>query len=279
MKRKLLAALGAALLGISLLTGVCAAEETEAVSETEQETEELKTIGEEEEDALEIVMSNETGKTVKEFYVKKADEEEFGENLLKEDDAVADQEKRILYISVKEEEEETETETETETEAQTGDEPGDEPGDGQEPVKYGMKLVFDDETAVELHDVECEDMEEASVKLEGEVAYLVYASLKDKEEKNTLEAEKALYEEQKAAGETDYGETYYEDTYYEDTYYDDSYYADEPSYEEPSYEEPSYEEPSYEEPSYEEPSYEEPSYEEPAPADGGENCLVGGLMN
>lgn len=138
---------------------------TTAESETEPATEpELKIIGQEMKgDMVHIVaLTNETGKNITEFSVKKASEEEYPENMLS-DGSFEDNEERILYYEGK---------------------------DGE----YTVKIVFDDDSEAELHAFPLADIEEGTIKLEGDTAYLVYMSRAEKSEVNTKDDEQKLAE-------------------------------------------------------------------------------------
>ena len=70
---------------------------------------------------------------------------------------------------------------------------GEDKDDAEKEIpKYNIQLTFEDGTTAEIHTFPFGDTEEAELKLEGEVAYLVFDSISQKKEYNTLETEKAL---------------------------------------------------------------------------------------
>ena len=84
---------------------------------------------------------------------------------------------------------------ETKTEDAKTDEKaeGEDKDDAEKEIpKYNIQLTFEDGTTAEIHTFPFGDTEEAELKLEGEVAYLVFDSISQKKEYNTLETEKAL---------------------------------------------------------------------------------------
>lgn len=253
MKKLLAAACCAALLTMSMGT-VCFAADTAETAQEETAAKVKKVLGEKTEDALKARLTNGTGKDIREFQIKEDSAEEFSENLLSEDEVLAQGEVGVLYYTP----EETATEE----------------------TVYVLRLTFEDDTTAELHAFSFAEIKKARIRLEEDIAYLVY---KDGEEKiSTLEAEQELAaaaaepaEEPAAETTSDDGglqvyEEYYEDT---DSGYDSSSGGD-TSYSEPA------PEPA------DTGTVDNSTASEPAPApegDGGaaaeENCLVGGLLN
>lgn len=136
--------------------------EAEAAAEptTEAPTEaEVRTIGEKQEgDSVCVVaLTNETGKNIEEFYIKEASEEEYPDNMLSDGSFEKDEQRTLYY----------------------------ETADGD----YTVKIVFEDDSEAELHNFPFGDIEEGTIKLEDETAYLVYISAAENSEVNTKEEE------------------------------------------------------------------------------------------
>ena len=248
----------------------------EAVPEN-TEAVETKTIGEKEDGAYEVTLVNGTGREICEFRIRTTEETEFSDNLLKENDVFAADETRIFYYAPEEKEEKEYTEADfaaadaAEAEGQT------EAADEKEvTVGYDLQITFsDDKSTAEINAFPFGDIEEGKIMAEDGVAFVVYKSVRTKEEISTKEyalsllrlaqeaAEKAAAAEQAPA---DSGSTYSEPSY--------SSYEEDYSYSEPSY---SYDDYDY---SYDDYSYSEPSYSEPEYTDAGddENCIPDGMF-
>ena len=221
MKRKVVTAFLMAALGSSLVFSQAAmaagtADKTENTAEagTEEETEDaetadatdaadkdakdedLKTIGEKPEGDTEGVFSsklkNLTGKVITGFTVKNEKDEEYPDNFLTEEDKFEADEERVLWFDPNAEvKADGNTEEKNQDAAEkTEDENKDE--DEKEIPKYDIQLTFEDGTTAELHTFPFGDTEEAELHLEDEVAYLIFDSISQKKEYNTLETEKAL---------------------------------------------------------------------------------------
>ena len=221
MKRKVVTAFLMAALGSSLVFSQAAmaagtADKTENTAEagTEEETEDaetadatdaadkdakdedLKTIGEKPGGDIEGVFSaklkNLTGKVITGFAVKNEKDEEYPDNFLTEEDKFEADEERVLWFDPNAEvKADGNTEEKNQDAAEkTEDENKDE--DEKEIPKYDIQLTFEDGTTAELHTFPFGDTEEAELHLEDEVAYLIFDSISQKKEYNTLETEKAL---------------------------------------------------------------------------------------
>ena len=164
MKRSFLHAAAAyALIGALCVSGFSAAA---VMAEETESTAEVKVIGEKKDGDYEVTLKNSTGKEVKSICIE-MDKEGFGENLLKEDDAFADGEERVLYVTPKEMKD-------------------------QKPPVYDIELTFQDDTKSVLHTFPFGDADEAEILLSDGVAYIKFMSLSLKKEHNTLEHEKTL---------------------------------------------------------------------------------------
>ena len=197
MKKIFAAACCAALLTMSIGT-VCpaASSETESVSEEQKTVKVKKQIGEKTKGALKARLTNATGKDIKAFAIKEDSAEEFTENMLAEEEVLAQGEVGILYYA---------------PENETADE---------EEAAYVLRLTFEDDTTADIHEFSFSKMKKARIRLKEGTAYLVY---KDGEEKiSTLEAEQELAKAEETAAQDAGGVIEYEDDYYEDVYYDNS---------------------------------------------------------
>ena len=179
--------------------------------------EDLKTIGEKPEGDTEGVFSaklkNLTGKVITGFVVKNEKDEEYPDNFLTEEDKFEADEERVLWFDPNAEvkadgnteeknqdaAEKTEAAGEDKTETANADEKSDKKPedenkdeDEKEIPKYDIQLTFEDGTTAELHTFPFGDTEEAELHLEDEVAYLIFDSISQKKEYNTLETEQAL---------------------------------------------------------------------------------------
>ena len=218
MKRKIVTAFMMAALGSSLVFSQAAmAADTTAETETSEDAD-LKTIGEKPEEdtegALSVKLKNTTGKVITGVAVKNEKDEEYPDNFLKEEDKFEADEERVLWFDPNAKDKESEdskdtaddtkdaSETEdTKTDDTTADDTAktDEKSDGEdkddaekEIPKYNIQLTFEDGTTAEIHTFPFGDTEEAELHLEGDIAYLVFDSISQKKEFNTLETEKAL---------------------------------------------------------------------------------------
>lgn len=221
MKRKIvtafmMAALGSSLVFSQVVMAADTSDKTEASAETDESSaeaddadkdakdEELKTIGEKPEEDTEGVFSaklkNLTGKVITGVSVKNETEEAYPDNFLTEEDKFETEEERILWFDPNAEEktddtkDAAETETADQEEAKTEEKSADDKKDADEKEipKYNIQLTFEDGTTAELHTFPFGDTEEAELHLDGDVAYLIFDSISQKKEYNTLETEKEL---------------------------------------------------------------------------------------
>lgn len=153
------------------------AEATETTTETTEETvaetlnpEDLKGLGEKTTEAdYQPIVRNSTGKEIKKVEIQ-INDEEFGENLLEEDDVLAVDEARVLFVTPAPYDPETDT----------------------EPPKYNIRLTFADDTDAVIHTFPFGDAELVDFCLDGSVAYLKFRSLSLDEDQDTMRNERAL---------------------------------------------------------------------------------------
>lgn len=106
MKTKQILMAGALALSMVLSGGMltgCSNSSTKDTKTTEvTKKKEVKTIGQKTKDSKSLKMTNNTGKKITVFETKSSTEENFGDNLLENGDAVKNKEQRTLYYDVKE---------------------------------------------------------------------------------------------------------------------------------------------------------------------------------
>ena len=106
MKTKQILMAGALALSMVLSGGMlsgCSNSSTKDTKTTEvAKKKEVKTIGQKSKDSKSLKMTNNTGKKITVFETKSSTEENFGDNLLDDGDAVKNKEQRTLYYDVKE---------------------------------------------------------------------------------------------------------------------------------------------------------------------------------
>ncbi len=106
MKTKQILMTGALALSMVLSGGMltgCSNSSTKDTKTTEvTKKKEVKTIGQKTKDSKSLKMTNNTGKKITVFETKSSTEENFGDNLLENGDAVKNKEQRTLYYDVKE---------------------------------------------------------------------------------------------------------------------------------------------------------------------------------
>lgn len=106
MKTKQILMTGALALSMVLSGGMltgCSNSSTKDTKTTEvAKKKEVKTIGQKSKDSKSLKITNSTGKKITVFETKSSTEENFGDNLLEDGDAVKNKEERTLYYTVKE---------------------------------------------------------------------------------------------------------------------------------------------------------------------------------
>lgn len=229
MKKKILTLLLAGILCLPM-TAMTFAAEAEITADAEGE---VKLLGEDAEGAFHVQLKNSTGKEIKEVKINVAGKVEYKDagNLLKEEEVFAAEEERLLCcVPYEEEAKDTAKEDKEKKEPEL-------------PV-YNLKVTFVDDTTAEIHTFPFGDIEKGEIHMEEDVAYLVFESVSQKLSVNTLETEKKIAEQIKAAekaaataknnsGGGDSYEDYYDYSYdysyddsYDDNYYDDYDYGD-----------------------------------------------------
>ena len=186
MKNRLKAILAIGVISTGFLAGstaVVSAEQSTAVEAPSQESDketavELKTIGKEEKDCFQVKLKNATGKDLKAISIMSTAEKELPENMLEEKDIFAKDEERMVFYSAPEITPE------------------------EDIRKYDIELTFEDDSKAVLHTFPFGDTEEAEIRLEEKVAYIVFESTSLKKEIITKETETSLAQEAAAPAET-----------------------------------------------------------------------------
>ena len=194
MKKKLLMALLAGTLAVAAPVSCFAAGETtensdtavadeaEEAAEAESEdkdasaekTDELKTVGEEKEGCITFKLKNSTSRKITGLAIKTADETEFPENMMEADDSFELKEKKRIYFSSKETEENT-----------------DKTAEDKAPT-YDMRITFEDGTTADVHGIVLEDLRTLTIREKDGIVYGTYKLKSTKEKKTTYDTEKAI---------------------------------------------------------------------------------------
>lgn len=210
-KKWLLALAGVFCMGILLFgCGKENAEEKEPVKEepakeeavTEEEPEETyQVIGRESEDAYDILLTNKTGKVIKGIQVKSSEQKEYPANMMAGSQKIEKDETVELYYTSEAAEKSESKEADSDEEDESEDTKKDTPeiADAVMNVVYSLQITFEDGTSQELTSFAVDDIEEAEICYEEEVAFLTYESKSEDVEISTKEAELALKADKKAA--------------------------------------------------------------------------------
>ena len=198
-KKWLLALAGVFCMGILLFgCGKENAEEKEPVKEeavTEEEPEETyQVIGRESEDAYDILLTNKTGKVIKGIQVKSSEQKEYPANMMAGSQKIEKDETIELYYTSEAAEKSESKEADSDKEDESEDTKKDTPeiADAVMNVVYSLQITFEDGTSQELTSFAVDDIEEAEICYEEEVAFLTYESKSEDVEISTKEAELAL---------------------------------------------------------------------------------------
>lgn len=154
-------------------------EETEAEDKdtTAKKKENLKTVGEKKDGCIAFKLRNATSKKIIGLAIKTADETEFTENMMEEDDSFELKEKKRIYFS---------KETEENAEENT-----DETAEDKAPT-YDMRITFEDGTSADVHGIVLEDLRTLTIREKDGIVYGTYKLKSTKEKKTTYDTEKAI---------------------------------------------------------------------------------------
>lgn len=187
--RKMKTMAGLLVLACALLTGCGKKEEATTTEATTTEAtpvdaeEELPAIGTESADAIKVKLTNKTGKDITGVAVKNMDSETWSDNLLTDEDAFADKEKRYLYYTPDASEENSTESEEGEILTYAG---------------YDIQLTFADDTTMTLHALSLEDIKEGEILIAEDVCYVSYESAATGEKMDTKESELEVKKQEEA---------------------------------------------------------------------------------
>ena len=164
---------------VSLFLTGCQKQESDEVKEKKVEE---KIIGEKlsGENVYKVSLTNDTGNDIVGFSIKTDTMDNFGENMLKEDEVFADEETRTLYYDA--------------SEAIEANEKAQEGPEMQVSPEYTTKLDFEDKS-YELHAFPFEDVKEVTIRLEDDICFIEYESVDQEAAVSTKEAEQRIKEE------------------------------------------------------------------------------------
>lgn len=187
-------------------------QDEEVQDETEEE-EELRVIGEDNDGAFVVKITNETGQDITAIAVKGSSEEEWPDSMIGEGEEILEDETvKFCYTPDEEKPEEEKAEKEETEEAEEKKENAEQDKTAADTDKkvtetYDVTITLADESSYVLTGFAFEDMEEGTLKLEDEVAFVEYESKKSKEIVSTKEQELGLKakaeEEAKAKAEAE----------------------------------------------------------------------------
>lgn len=129
------------------------------------------TMGTQSQDATTVTITNDMGKSIIGIAVKESAEKSYGDVMEPKDSMLADA-STTVYFDI----------------ADTS-------------KRYDVKIDCDDGSLYELHKIKLANVQDATLKVEGQIAYAVYTSKATGKEINTLEKEKGLIESKKKAEE------------------------------------------------------------------------------
>ncbi len=160
----------------------------EEIPEKEQSYE---SVGNESEDALQVLLTNQTGLEITGMSVKSSQEAEYPANMLRGGQTVSPDEKVMFYYTVEEKKEEPEAPAQNEGDGILSD--------AVVNITYSLQVTCADGTILEATLFPIEDMSEAALCYEEEVLYLTYKSKTDESQVSTKEAEAVAVYNKKVA--------------------------------------------------------------------------------
>lgn len=189
--KKILIAIGllTLLVGVFALSSCSQPEEPQELQEAadaeEEPQEDILVIGKETVNAIQVEATNTTGKEIVDIAIKDSSQEEYPDSLMNADQVIGDEQKVLIYF-----------------EPEATEEKKEEEGRAADLILrdlFSVQITFDDESLVELHDLNFEEISDIKFCLSEEgVGYLEYLT-SEGEKENTLEFEKGLLAEQEAA--------------------------------------------------------------------------------
>lgn len=202
MKTKKKFLLFAAVLGVSILGTGCG-QKTEEEKEPEVK---YATVGEESEDAYDILLTNATGNVITGLAVKSSSQTGYPANMMSTDQKIeADETVQFFYTSEYEggindvSSSEDSDASDSDTGSDTSEEETAPIANAAINETYSLQVTFEDGTVKELTTFAVDDMKEADLMYEDEVAFVKYTSVSEEVEINTKETELAVKANKDAA--------------------------------------------------------------------------------
>ena len=155
----------------------------ELSAEPDEKTPPVRTLGTKAEEAYSVLLTNETGQDVTSMKIGTSESMDSADDLLEGEEAFADEEQvQVFYAPEDVEEQESEGEKELTPE-------------------YEVEIALADGSEHTLHAFPFDDISEGAIKIQEEegIAYLSYTSVSSDEEVETLDAEKAIIDQEKEA--------------------------------------------------------------------------------
>lgn len=174
-----------------LMAGCGKDEASKGEEPTLKEEETYETVGNESKDALQVLMTNQTGLEIAGMSVKSSREMEYPANMLRSGQTISPDEKVMFYYTVEQEKEEEEVSVQNESESPLSD--------AVINITYSLQVTCVDGTIIEATLFPVEDMSEAALCYESEVLYLTYKSKTDESQVSTKEAESVAVYNKKMA--------------------------------------------------------------------------------
>lgn len=202
MKTKKKFLLFAAVLGVSILGTGCG-QKTEEEKEPEVK---YATVGEESEDAYDILLTNATGNVITGLAVKSSSQTGYPANMMSTDQKIEADETVQFFYTAEYEGGINDVSSSEDSDASDSDTGSDTSEEETAPIAnaainetYSLQVTFEDGTVKELTTFAVDDMKEADLMYEDEVAFVKYTSVSEEVEINTKETELAVKANKDAA--------------------------------------------------------------------------------
>lgn len=149
-----------------------------------------ETVGNESEDALQMLMTNQTGLEIVEIRVKSSNQSEYPANMLRSTQSIVPDE-TVMFYFIPETAGQTKETSSSRNEEKDGAEEGAAIADAAINLTYSLQITCADGTIKEATLFPAEDIEDVALCLENDIFYLIYKSKTDGTEVSTKEAEAA----------------------------------------------------------------------------------------
>ena len=202
MKTKKKFLLFAAVLGVSILGTGCG----QKTEEEKAPEEKYATVGEESEDAYDILLTNATGNVITGLAVKSSSQTGYPANMMSTDLKIEADETVQFFYTAEYEGGINDVSSSEDSDASDSDTGSDTSEEETAPIAnaainetYSLQVTFEDGTVKELTTFAVDDMKEADLMYEDEVAFVKYTSVSEEVEINTKETELAVKANKDAA--------------------------------------------------------------------------------